>query len=250
LPLFQRLWIAFVAKFQTMVRKCSIVGCRGNYDQRKGADDYSKVSVFHFPKDVDRLTMCLQKIPQDLTVAEITDYMGVCERHFDPKFVIREVAASGPDGVMRMTPRHIPILALDAVPTVFPNTPSYLSTVPPTKRKAPDVRRAEAFARDEEAFRQWLDEDSIPSFDALVDNLLSKTADCDRDWIAISRSGFVLFLYIDDSSRPSLVASFKVMNDMRVHIYDSRETLVSSRIFWAPNVSLVGGLSCLLYVLT
>lgn len=79
------------------------------------------------------------------------------------------------------------------MPTVFPNKPSYLSTVPPTKRKAPDVRRAEAFARDEEAFRQWLDEDSIPSFDALVDNLLSKTADCDRDWIAISRSGFVLF---------------------------------------------------------
>ena len=81
-----------------MVRKCSIVGCRGNYDQRTGADDYSKVSVFRFPKDVDRLTLWLQKIPQDLTVAEITDYMGVCERHFDPKFVIREVAASGPDG--------------------------------------------------------------------------------------------------------------------------------------------------------
>ena len=82
-----------------------------------------------------------------------------------------------------MTPRYIPILTSDAVPTVFPNTPSYLSTVPPTKRKAPNVRRAEAFARDEEAFRQWLDEDSIPSFDALVDNLLSKTADCDRDLV-------------------------------------------------------------------
>lgn len=76
MPLFQRLWIAFVDKFQTMVRKCSIVGCRGNYDQRNGADDYSKVSVFRFPKDVDRLTQWLQKIPQDLTVAEITDYIG------------------------------------------------------------------------------------------------------------------------------------------------------------------------------
>jgi hypothetical protein len=205
-----------------MVRKYSIVGCRGNYDQPKGVNDDNKVSVFRFPTDVDRLTQWLQKIPQDLTLAEITDYVGACERHFDPKFVTREVAASGPDGVMRMTPRHIPFLTPDAVPTVFPNTPSYLSTVPPTKRKAPDVRRAEAFARDEEAFRQWLDEDSIPCFDTLVDNLLSKTADCACDWIAnVNRSGFVLFLCIDDPSRPSLVASLKVMNDMRVHMYDS-----------------------------
>jgi hypothetical protein len=32
---------------------------------------------------------------------------------------------------------------------------------------------------------------------------------------------FCIVLYIDNSSRPSLVSSFKVMNDMSVHIYDS-----------------------------
>jgi hypothetical protein len=69
------------------------VGCRGNYDQRKGVTDDNKVSVFRFLKDVDRLTQWLHKIPQDLTVAEITHYAGVCELHLDPTFDIREMSA-------------------------------------------------------------------------------------------------------------------------------------------------------------
>ena len=92
----------------------------------------------------------LQKIPQDLKAADITDYMGVCERHFDPKFIIREYSACGPDGTVITCPRDAPVLAPDAVPTVFPNTPSYLSSVPPMKRRAPDVR-AEASELDEAA---------------------------------------------------------------------------------------------------
>lgn len=43
-------------------------------------------------------------------------------------------------------------LHADAVPTIFPNAAFYLSSVPYTKRYAPDFRRAEASARDETAF--------------------------------------------------------------------------------------------------
>jgi THAP domain len=60
-----------------MVRRCSIIGCRGNYRQRKGSDDDVKVSVFRFPKDEARLKQWLQKIPQDLKADQITEYMGV-----------------------------------------------------------------------------------------------------------------------------------------------------------------------------
>ena len=70
-----------------MVRKCSVVGCRGNYDKRKGSSDYNKVSVFRFPKDAERLRKWLKKIPQaNLKAENITDNMGVCEKHFDPRF--------------------------------------------------------------------------------------------------------------------------------------------------------------------
>ena len=78
--------------------------------------------------------------------------MGVCERHYDSKFIIRDYSTCGTDGVVRTSPRDALILAADAVPTIFRNTPSYLSSVPSLKRKAPDARRAEASERDEAVF--------------------------------------------------------------------------------------------------
>jgi hypothetical protein len=46
-------------------------------------DDDSPCSVFGFPKDADRLITWLHRIPQEnLNIDNITDYLGVCERHF------------------------------------------------------------------------------------------------------------------------------------------------------------------------
>jgi len=50
-----------------MPRKCSVIGCRGNYAARKGEPaDVNKVSVLHFPKDVSRTEQWLHRIPQEL----------------------------------------------------------------------------------------------------------------------------------------------------------------------------------------
>lgn len=221
----------FVIAFQDMPRKCSIVGCRSNYKQRKGSNDNGKkVSVFRFPKEEDRMKQWLQKIPQHLTADQISDYMGICELHFDPVFVLRQYNTFGPDGTVITLPRVSPILAPDAVPTIFPNTPSYLSCVTPAKRKAPDVRRAEALAREDEAFRRWLDEDIVGSFDTFVNNLVAKTSDLNADWMFVIKSDYVLFVLIDDSSCPSVVASFKVMKDMVVLIYDNERQRDNSEL--------------------
>jgi len=73
----------------------------------------------------------------------VCNNMGVCERHFDVRFIIRDRVFRRSDGSTFTSPRDAPTLSDDAVPTLFPNTPSYLSSVPPPKRRNPDNRREE-----------------------------------------------------------------------------------------------------------
>lgn len=105
---------------QNMTRKCSIVGCCSNYKGRKDEQDRdNKATVFRFPvKDQERLTECLQRIPQQLDISGITDNMGVCEKHFYERFIKRDYSAKRPDGLLISVPRAFPILAVDAIPNL------------------------------------------------------------------------------------------------------------------------------------
>jgi len=219
-----------------MPRKCSVIGCRGNYRKRKNTDDEvnNHVSVFRFPKDELRRKEWLRKIPQEgLTPDNITDNMGVCEQHFDARFIIRDHTFNRPDGSTFKSPRMLPVLSDDAIPTLFPNTPSYLSTAPAPKRKHPDDRRAEATARDEQLFQTWhVEEDIISDFDSFRSNLSSKAVDLGSDWILVSKEHFCLFVNIDSCNCPTVIASFKVCEDMTVLIFDNKLQRNSSELTW------------------
>jgi len=204
-----------------MPRKCSVIGCRANYGKRKSANDEDKAcSVFRFPKDAGRLQEWLRKIPQEnLTSDQISDYMGVCERHFDPRYIVRDYTFKKSDGTVFTSPRGVPVLSDDAVPTLFPNTPSYLSTTPPPKRRNPDDRRAEASARDDELLHDWLADDTITTFGLFQSSVQSKVMDLGNDWMLVTcKYDYVLFVNISlsGSSCPSICCSFKVLNDMTV----------------------------------
>jgi len=189
-----------------MPRKCSIIGCRGKYDKRKHADnddDDNACSVFSFPRDAVRLKEWLRKIPQDnLTSDKISDYMGVCERHFDSRYIVRNHTFRKTDGSVYSTPRNVPVLSDDAIPTLFANTPSYLSTVPPPKRRNPDDRRAEASARDDELFQDWVADDSISSYGLFQSSVQSRSMELGSDWMLVStcKYDYVLFVNIESSS--------------------------------------------------
>jgi len=135
-----------------------------------------------------------------------------------------------------MSPREAPVLTEDAVPTLFPNTPSYLSTVLPLKRKHPDDRRAEASARDDEVLQNFLDADIITTFDILRTDLPSKVMDLGTDWIFVStaKHDYMLFVNIDslNSGCPVISASFKVLSDMSVKIFDSKQCRDSNELAW------------------
>jgi THAP domain len=166
-----------------MPRKCSIVGCRGNYDKRKSADndDNNACSVFGFPKDADRLRKWLRIIPQEnMTRNKISDYMGVCQRHFDPRYIVRHYTFHRSDGSVFSTPRDVPVLSYDAIPTIFPIKPSCSQTVsppvvPPLKRQNLEDRCAEASVKTDELFRKRVADDSIPSYRLLKSNVRSRS---------------------------------------------------------------------------
>lgn len=216
-----------------MVRKCSIIGCRGNYAQRLDDSTNNRVTVFRFPvKDRDRLREWLYHIPQELDLDGVTENMGVCEKHFDSRFIIRDYSARRPDGTTISFPRDAPILSSDAIPTVFPNTPSYCSTELPRKRKHPDERRADMSARDDNNLQQWMDNDSISNFSFFKCNLNLKHFELCAEWMIRIQDDFITFVYADLSSCPVIVCSLKVKCDMTVVSFDSKEQRDSKELHW------------------
>lgn len=207
-----------------MTRKCSIIGCRSNYVGRKGDSQQQKVTVFRFPiKDKDRLAEWLRRIPQQLEISGITENMGICEKHFDPRFILREYSAKRSDGLLVPVPRPFPILADDAIPTVFENTPSYCTVKLPSKRKHPDDRRADMTARDDAVLQQFLDEGAIKDYDDFKVHVSSKTAELSTQWNIVIRENCIAFIYIDVTSCPVIVCSFQVFVDLSVVAFNRQE---------------------------
>ncbi|KAK8775731.1 hypothetical protein V5799_030923 [Amblyomma americanum] len=66
---------------------------------------------------------------------------AVCERHFDSRFIVRDFKHII-NGAEVLIPRSIPALSEDAVPTVFPNLPKYISRMLPKERKRRNASQA------------------------------------------------------------------------------------------------------------
>jgi len=195
----------------------------------------NKVSTFRFPKDETKRQEWLRRIPQELLSDDITDDMVVCEKHFEQRFIVREFTYPQQDGSSFTCPRDVPVLDSDAVPTLFPNTPSYLSSPLPPKRKTPNERRAEMAARDDKVLEEWLDSDCITGFDDFCSSVTDKTTELQSQWIVVAKSEVVLFLLlinVASSLVPSVVASFKVWRDMSVDIFDAKYQRDRSELQW------------------
>lgn len=113
-----------------MPRKCSIRGCKTNYDSE--TENYS---TFSLPKDETLRSKWLKSIPNDLSELK---HPVICIKHFDESCVSwTDVIYS--KGERKEYPRKIPKLAEGAVPTIFPNAPEYLSTDVPSAKAPPTI---------------------------------------------------------------------------------------------------------------
>ncbi|XP_042145145.1 uncharacterized protein LOC121835224 [Ixodes scapularis] len=114
-----------------MGRKCFAPRCKTGYKSCS-----QKLSLFCAPKDEERLKVWRNAIPRKDRVLQSSD--SLCERHFETHFVSKTWEAVYNGNVLISTPRKAS-LSKDAVPTKFPDCPTYLSKE--TKRRKRPAER-------------------------------------------------------------------------------------------------------------
>ncbi|KAH8032706.1 hypothetical protein HPB51_001398 [Rhipicephalus microplus] len=112
-------------------RTCFVPLCKGGYKSFK-----EKVSLFRALADPVRLQEWARNIKRGDKALDET--CVVCSRHFDDRYIQRTFkhVINGEDVEFD---RERPSLTPDAVPTIFPNGPAYLTKPVPRKRKERNI---------------------------------------------------------------------------------------------------------------
>ena len=169
-----------------MVRKCCVPGCSSNYSS---SSKTGYVNVFTFPIDTDRRSLWIKSIPREnLTVNSNT---VVCIKHFDEQCIVSYDQHVDDDGTEHLIKRHRLSLREDAVPTIFPGLPSYLSSNVTPTRKDPEMRRREAAIREEHELDNWLAADNIMDYEDLLQRC--EATSVNNDWLFHKNLDYLLF---------------------------------------------------------
>ncbi|KAH8010170.1 hypothetical protein HPB51_025605 [Rhipicephalus microplus] len=108
---------------------CFAPGCSSGYVTARKSG--RQVSLFSVPKDPERFKVWQRAVPRADKPLEATSVL--CELHFDEQYLVRFFTHTINGETVRI-PRDRPKLTDNAIPTVYPNVPAYLSKKPPQKR--------------------------------------------------------------------------------------------------------------------
>ncbi|KAH1021992.1 hypothetical protein HUJ04_011468 [Dendroctonus ponderosae] len=106
-------------RLKTMLDRCCVPGCKSNYT----GEEYT--TVFHFPRDDQRKQQWLRNIHRENFIP--SKFSVVCSKHFEETFIIREARAERKDGSQLVLARDRMRLTANALPSIFPNQPKYLT---------------------------------------------------------------------------------------------------------------------------
>ncbi|XP_076686203.1 uncharacterized protein LOC143378372 [Andrena cerasifolii] len=153
-----------------MPRRCCVPGCKGNYDSTLKSDNY--ISVFLFPKNEELQKKWVAAIPRKQWTP--TKYSAVCSLHFADNDIHRYEKVTSPNGTLENVLLRCPKLVENAVPSIFPNLPTYLSKPVPPQRKIPEQRRKEVIQKHERLVEKLKDLDLIENFLDLINKYKEK----------------------------------------------------------------------------
>lgn len=115
---------------------CFAPGCKSGKNSRRRDPDGRHHSLFRMPRNEEMFRRWQRYVPPRSDGKKLKPESALCERHFDPQFIMRYFEHYIQGDVVRI-PRGKPILTKDAVPTVFPESPKYYTRRVPRRRKPP-----------------------------------------------------------------------------------------------------------------
>ena len=217
--------------------KCSVFGCNSNYDFEKSKGNKG-VSCYEFPDELTdnaRYKVWKKKLWRKNCV--VTGCSRVCLKHFEERFIIRTFEFVDRDRIHRSEPRERPKLTDDAIPTLFDNLPSYLSTPLPPVRTQPDARRAAIDQRDDAQLQEFLDGDVIGGYNEFLTDMKAR-CEAFTSWTIHEKTDCTYIFLTDDSSgQLSIAVSIKVCADMCVRVHVGTVELHAGDLSWILNDS-------------
>ncbi|CAI6362420.1 unnamed protein product [Macrosiphum euphorbiae] len=119
-----------------MSRNCFVPGCREGYKSKIKLNKWQGIinkTMFKAPKDVLLLEKWAKAIPRaDRELRPGID--SVCEKHFDETYLNRYFETKLPDGSINQIKRDRIVLKNNAVPSIFPDLPKYLTRKRPIEK--------------------------------------------------------------------------------------------------------------------
>lgn len=161
--------------------------------------------------------------------------LQVCERHFRESDILTSSKyVDSKTGKVVEAKLKIARLSSDAVPSVFPNCPAYLSAPAATSREAPAEKRMrleaaslrEAIANSLETHEEEETKHKFDTFQALLECLPQMKLS--NFWSVISRPACIHFLNLALEDAPRVLLSITVLEDLtvKVHCQDVQLTTI------------------------
>ena len=210
-----------------MVATCCVPFCKSGYSSVRRTK--KKTGFFQFPSNAERKAAWIRAIHRKNFVP--STYSRVCSIHFKEEDFVTQRRDSNPR--RHSGPLKKKTLKPDAVPSVFPDHPSYLQPKPSIQRS----KRATSSSRLESdnlhlmiAMDSFEEEDTIDSLLSLKTKFLS----CESDFGfvlsgEVSDERLVFFKFASDLP-PKIVKSIVVSSDLSFSAYDESE-LIAPRFF-------------------
>lgn len=197
-----------------MPRTCCVPSCKSNYKSTLP----QTVSTFSFPKETEMKNKWLNAIPRKDW--QPSKYACVCALHFHKSDFVSSSSSKNPK------------LACDAVPSIFPNLPHYLSTPEVSERKNPNVRRQQVIMRQQEISNNFLEADIINNFTIFLKEFESKLS---LDGWHFFKSNSKITFYIlceDDDKGCQFSVRISLNKDMIICIFLGETAVSPSQLCW------------------